>query len=95
MFQVVARHCELIFSLLNSPKCDLVEVEKAMFQRFPWYFQIIFGLWTSLKCDKIEEKSDFSGGCKELRTHFLPLDQLIMVYGRSRKSDDSSCRMAH
>jgi len=27
MFQVVARHWELIFFLLSSPKCDLGEVE--------------------------------------------------------------------
>jgi len=32
MFQVVARHCELIFFLLIRPKCDLCEIDKDMFQ---------------------------------------------------------------
>jgi len=32
MFQVVAIHWELIFFLLTNPKCDLREVDKAMFQ---------------------------------------------------------------
>ena len=32
MNEVVANYWELIFFLLTSPKCDLGEVEKAMFQ---------------------------------------------------------------
>ena len=32
MIQVVANHWELIFSLLTNPKCEIGEVEKAMFQ---------------------------------------------------------------
>ena len=39
-------------------------------------------------------KSDFSSGCRALRTYFLPFDQPKMRFGWSRKSDDSSCRMA-
>jgi len=38
MFQVLARHCEHIFYLINSLKWDLGEVEKAMFQVLPWHF---------------------------------------------------------
>ena len=32
MFQVVAKHWELIFFLLTNQKCNLVEFEKAMIQ---------------------------------------------------------------
>jgi len=42
MFQVVARHCELIICLLTSPKCDLGEVGKAMIQLVEWNFEVIF-----------------------------------------------------
>jgi len=38
MFQVVARHRELIFFLLTNPKCDMGEVEKAMFQGVACHF---------------------------------------------------------
>ena len=41
-----ARHCDLIFFLLTSLKCDLGEVEKAMFHVFACNFEIIFGLLT-------------------------------------------------
>ena len=32
MFEVVHRHSELLFFLLTSPKCELGEIEKVMFQ---------------------------------------------------------------
>ena len=51
MFQVVNRHLEPIFFQLNSPKCDLGEVEKVMFEGLVWQFQLIFGFWTRPKCD--------------------------------------------
>jgi len=104
MFQVVSRHLELVFFLLTIPKCDLCEVEKAMFQRLLSHFEIIFGLLTIPIYELVEvqkamferlagplkifspsglarngnwmsKKRNFSG-CKALRTHFLPLDQL-------------------
>jgi len=59
MFQVVARHWELIIFLLTTQKCDLVEDEKAMFQGLAWHFQNIFGLLTSSKCDYTELKELF------------------------------------
>jgi len=34
MFQLVARHSELVFFLLTSPKRELDEIEKVMFQGF-------------------------------------------------------------
>ena len=37
MFQMVARNCEIIFCLSTRPKCDLCEVDKAMFQVDEWY----------------------------------------------------------
>jgi len=40
IFQEVARHRELIFSLLTSPKFDYGEVEKAMFQGVARYFEL-------------------------------------------------------
>jgi len=46
MFQVVARHWKLIFFLTTNPKCDLGEVEKAMFHVLACHFEIIFGLLT-------------------------------------------------
>jgi len=46
MFHVVARHWELIFFLLTSPKCDLGEIDKATFQGFACHFELIFGLLT-------------------------------------------------
>jgi len=51
---VVAKHWEQIFFLLTSPKCDLFEVEKAMFQRLAYHFEVIFGLLTIPKCDLVE-----------------------------------------
>jgi len=42
MFQVVARNIELIFYHLTSSKCDLVEVEKAMFKVVERNFELIF-----------------------------------------------------
>ena len=56
MFQVVFRHWELIFFLLTSQKCNLAEVEKAMFQGLTWHFQLIFGPLNSQKCDLCELK---------------------------------------
>ena len=41
----------LIFGLLTIPKCDLVYVEKAMFQSLAWHSQLILGLWNYPKCD--------------------------------------------
>jgi hypothetical protein len=35
-FPGVDRHCELIFCLLGIEKCDLDEVEEAMFQVVEW-----------------------------------------------------------
>ena len=40
-FLVVARHCEIIFCLLMSPKCDLDEVDKTIFQEIKWHFEDI------------------------------------------------------
>jgi len=41
-FLVVARHCELIFCLLTTTKCDLFEVDKPMIQVVEWHFEVIF-----------------------------------------------------
>ena len=40
MFYVVARHWELIFFLLTSPKCDLGDFEKALFQGLPCHIEL-------------------------------------------------------
>jgi len=48
MFRGLACHFELIFGLLKITKCDMVEVEKALFQGLSWHSQITFGNWTSL-----------------------------------------------
>ena len=40
----VANHGELFFFLLTNTKCDLAEVEKAMFPWVAWQFELIFGL---------------------------------------------------
>jgi len=70
MFQVGARHCELIMCLLTSPKCDLGEVEKAMFHGLACDFELIFGPLTNTKCVLVEvEKEIF------LSPGTLPLDQ--------------------
>jgi len=48
--------------LLTSPKCDLSEVEKAMFQGLAFHFELIFGLLTIPKWDLFEvEKAMFQG----------------------------------
>ena len=39
-------HLKVIFCLLTSPKCNLSEVEKAMYQGLAWHFELIFGLLT-------------------------------------------------
>ena len=54
MFQVVARHYELIFSLLTTTKCSLCELKKAMFQVFGRHCELIFCLLASPKCDLCE-----------------------------------------
>ena len=36
---MVVRHCELIFCLLNSPKCDLDEIVKAMIPVVEWHLK--------------------------------------------------------
>jgi len=49
MFQWFALHFGIIFCLLNSPKCDLGEVERAMFQVVAKHFELIFYLLISPK----------------------------------------------
>ena len=49
MFQVGTH-----FFLLTIPRCDLGEVEKAMFQRLVSHFELIFGLLTIPKFDLVE-----------------------------------------
>jgi len=44
MFQWLACHFEVIYSLLTITKCDLVEVEKSVFLELESHLQIIFGL---------------------------------------------------
>ena len=62
MFQVVARYSEHIFFLLTSPKRDLVEFEKAIFQGLPFQFELIFGLLIIAKWELVEvENSMFQG----------------------------------
>ena len=50
IFLVVSRHCEVIFCSLTSPKCDLDEVEKEMFEIVECHFE--FHLWylSNRKC---------------------------------------------
>jgi len=43
---VVARHCELIFCVLTSPKRHLDEVEKATIQVVEWHLKVILCLLT-------------------------------------------------
>ena len=52
---MVARHWKLIF-LLTSSKCDLGEVDKAMFQEFLCQYELIYDLLTIQKCDIVEVK---------------------------------------
>jgi len=62
MFLVVARHWELIFSLLTNPKGVLDEVEKAMFHVVARDWEHIFFFLTIPKCDLGEvEKTMFQG----------------------------------
>ena len=56
MFEVVARHWEIFFFLLSSPKCDLGEVKKAMFQGLAWHFELIFGLVEHQNFNLVEVK---------------------------------------
>jgi len=77
MLQVVSKHCEIIFCLLSSPKCDLVEVEKEMILVVEWYFVVIFCL-TSRKGDNfksIKRRFKLSNG---FESYFLPLDKQVI-----------------
>jgi len=47
-------HCEFIFRVLISLKCDLGKFEKSMFQGFALHIELIFFLLTSSKCDVFE-----------------------------------------
>ena len=49
-FLMVARHCELIFCPLISPKCDLGEVKKAMFEVAECHFEVILCYMSNRKC---------------------------------------------
>ena len=40
MFQGLVCYLDLIFGPLTIPKCDLVEVEKALLLGLAWHFQI-------------------------------------------------------
>jgi len=45
-----------------SPKCDLGEVEKAMFQGLACHFELIFGVLNIPKCELVEvEKGLYLG----------------------------------
>jgi len=82
MFQVVARHRELIFFLSTSPKCDLSEVDKVMVQGLECLFEFIFGILTITKCDVVEvEKAMFQGLAWHLQLIFRPLEQPKMRLG--------------
>jgi len=70
---VVARHCELIFCLLTSPKCDLNEVEKAMFQVVKWHFEVIFFFLTTRNCVFFKSLSDDSCGRMALKNQLFCL----------------------
>ena len=60
MLQVVGNHWELIFFILTNSKCDMGEVEKAMFQGVVCHSVLIFGLLTNPKCDfVVVEKAMF------------------------------------
>ena len=81
MFQIKARHWELIFFIVTTPKFDLGEVVKAMFQGLPCHFELIFSLLPIAKCLLIEvENSMFK--C----SFFQPLDQPKMRLGRIKKA---------
>ena len=80
MFQVVARHSELIFNLLKRPNSDLGEVEKAMFQVVARHCEIIFRPFTSSNCDvDIVEKSMIL----VVECHF----EVILCFLKNRKAN--------
>ena len=57
-FLVIARHCELIFCLLSTPKCDFDKVEKAMIQVFECHFEVIicFLTWDFYHVDEVDAR---------------------------------------
>jgi len=57
MFQLVARHCELIFCLFTSPKYHLGEDEKAIIQLVARNCTLISCLLISSKCDLVRSKN--------------------------------------
>ena len=62
MFQDCAWHFEFNFGLLTIPKCDFIEVEKALFQGLACHFELLFCLLTTPKCDLGEDvKAMFKG----------------------------------
>jgi len=61
MFQGFACHFELIFGILTIPKCNLSEIEKAMFQELSWHFIIYFLSGFALIAIWVN-KRDFYGG---------------------------------
>ena len=71
MFQVVARHWVQIFFLLTRSKCELGEVEKALFLGLALHFQLIFGLWTSPKFDLSDVKKRISSFFNSFHTVVL------------------------
>ena len=91
MFHVVARHFELIFCLLTTPKLDLRVVQKAMFQGLASYLGIIFDLLTiSIKRLIRARESDVSSRRQALRTFIQPLVQPKMRIGSCQRSVVSS-----
>ena len=51
---VVEMHCYLIFCLLTSPKCGLVEVEKPMIHVVECHFEVILCFLTNQKFDDFQ-----------------------------------------
>ena len=56
MFQVVTRHLELVFFLLTSPKFELGEFEKVMFQGVAWHFELISPSWSAQNATCVRSK---------------------------------------
>ena len=83
-----------LFCMFTIPKCDLFEVDKAIFQVVEWHFESIFCLLSSPKCDVVEVEKAVSSAIMTLWNHFRSLDQLKFSLWWVRESDVSSSRPA-
>jgi hypothetical protein len=91
-FSVSNDFANSILAFLPSTKCDLVEVQKAMFKVTSYPLYLIFYVLANKKLDIREVEENVSHVILALFFHILPSKQPIQRHGRGRESYYSGAR---